>query len=84
MVIFEDAIGEPVGTKVLPDVFDRVKSGRTRGQKDWRDVLGHVEVGCCVPSGPVENPFARALLMAWRESPSRPVNQNSNFRGIPT
>ena len=54
MVIFEDAIGEPVGTKVLPDVFDRVKFGRTRGQKDWRDVLGHVEVGRCVPSGPVE------------------------------
>jgi glutamate-1-semialdehyde aminotransferase len=35
----EDAVGEPVGTKVLPDVFGGVKFGRARGQEDWRDVV---------------------------------------------
>ena len=53
-VSFEDAVGEPVGPKVLPDVFDGVEFGCPGRQKDWRDVVRHVEVGRRMPSGPVE------------------------------
>ena len=53
-VSFEDAVGEPIGTKVLPDVFDGVEFGCPGRQKDWRYVVGYVEVGRCVPSGPVK------------------------------
>ena len=51
---FEDAIGKPVGPNVLPDVFDGVEFGCRGRQRDWRDAIGPVEVGCRVPSGPVE------------------------------
>jgi hypothetical protein len=54
VISFEDAVGEPVGPKVLPDVFDGVEFGCPGRQKDWRDVGGHVELGRRVPSGPVE------------------------------
>lgn len=54
MVGFEDAVGEPIGSKVLPDVFDGVEFGRPGRQEDWRDVVGHIEVRRCMPSGPVE------------------------------
>ena len=51
---FEDAVGEPIGAQVLPDVFDRVQFGRARRQEDRGDVFGHVELGGGVPSGAVE------------------------------
>jgi len=46
---FEDAIGEPVGAQILPDVLDRVQLWRARRQEDRRDIVGHVEIGCGVP-----------------------------------
>ncbi len=54
VVGFEDAVGEPVGAEILPDVLDGVEFGSARGQEDRRDVLRHIEVACGVPSGAVE------------------------------
>ena len=54
VISFEDAIGKPVCPRVLPDAFDGVEFGCPGMQKDWRYVVGHVEVGRRVPSGPVE------------------------------
>ena len=54
VVGFEDAVGEPVLTEILPDVLDRVQFRRAGGQEDRRDVFGHVELARRMPSGAVE------------------------------
>ena len=55
VVIGEDAVRQPVVTHELPDVFDRVQLWRPRRQEQEGDVVGNIELGCCVPSGLVKN-----------------------------
>ena len=40
----EDAVGQPVISQELADVFDRVELGRTRRQGKDGDIVGHVEL----------------------------------------
>ena len=54
LVGVEDAVGEPVGAQVLPDVLDRVEFGGARGQQDQGDVLRYHETAARVPAGAVE------------------------------
>lgn len=54
VVAVEDAVSEPVGAQILPDVLDRIQFGRARGQEDERDVFRHGEFGGRVPAGAVE------------------------------
>ena len=44
VVVFEDAVGEPVGPQILPDVFHGVEFGSARGKQDRGDVGGDDEV----------------------------------------
>ena len=53
VVIFEDAVGEPILAQVLPDVLDRVQLGRARGQQDDGEVFRDLELVAAVPSGTV-------------------------------
>lgn len=53
VIVLEDAIGEPVGAQVLPDVFDGVQLRRSGWQQDYGQVLWHVEFGGCMPACPV-------------------------------
>lgn len=50
---FEDAVREPVGAQVLPDVFDRVQLRRPGGQEDRGDVLRDLQLGGGVPSSTI-------------------------------
>ena len=54
VVVFEDAVGEPVGPQILPDVFHRVEFGRFGRQRHQGDVAGNVELGREVPAGLIE------------------------------
>ncbi len=54
LVGLEDAVGEPVGPQVLPDILDRVQFRGARRQKDRGNVRRDDELGCRVPPGPVE------------------------------
>jgi hypothetical protein len=47
----EDAVGKPVGSKVLPDIFERVQFVRSGRQEDGSDIVRHVEIGHGVPPG---------------------------------
>ncbi len=44
----------PVSYSTIIPAVAANKFGRARRQEDWRDVVGHVEVCRCVPTGPVE------------------------------
>jgi hypothetical protein len=48
VVGFEDAVGEPIGAQILPDVFDRVQLGRTGRQKNRRMFWG-IELSVRMP-----------------------------------
>ncbi len=54
VVGFEDAVREPIGAQILPDVFDRVQLGRTGRQKNRRDVLGGIELSGRMPFGAIK------------------------------
>jgi hypothetical protein len=54
VVVFEDAVREPVLAQILPNVLDRVEFWRPRRQQDRRDVLGHGELSRRVPAGAIE------------------------------
>ena len=54
VVAGEDAVREMVVAHELPDVLDRVQLGRTRRQRQERDVRGHVERPGEMPSRLVE------------------------------
>ena len=55
MVVFEDAVREPVVAHELPDVFDRVAFGRAGREWQEGDIVGDFEGQGGVPSGPVEH-----------------------------
>ena len=83
VVIFEDAVREPILAEVLPDVLDRVQLGRARWQQDDGEVLGDLELVGAVPPGAVHQDDAMGLggqvsraaklldeeLEAWRNRP---------------
>ena len=67
----EDAVGEPVVSDELPDVFDRVEFGAFGRQRNKRDVRRHDELIGQVPPGLVENqhgvrPGATAIAISAR------------------
>jgi hypothetical protein len=51
VVIFEDAVREPVVAHVLPDILDWIELGRFRRQRQEGDVVGQVEFRRGVPAG---------------------------------
>jgi hypothetical protein len=53
VVVFEDAVREPVLPEVLPDILDRVQLGRARGQEDDGEVLGDLELAGAMPAGTI-------------------------------
>jgi hypothetical protein len=53
-VSLEDAVREPVGPQILPNILDRVQFGRARGQQDQRHVLGDRKLVSRVPASAVE------------------------------
>lgn len=53
VVVVKDAVGEPVLSEVLPDVFDWVELGGARGQEDQRHVCGQDELLGGVPAGAI-------------------------------
>ncbi len=55
MVVFEDAVREPVFAHELPDVFDRVAFGRPGRERHECDVVGDFEGQGGVPSGLIEH-----------------------------
>ena len=61
VVIFEDAVREPILAEVLPDVLDRVQLGRARWQQDDGEVLGDLELVGAVPPGAVHQDDAMGL-----------------------
>ena len=61
VVIFEDAVREPVLSEVLPDVLDRVQLGRSRGQQDDGEVFRDLELIGAVPPGAVHQDNAMGL-----------------------
>lgn len=48
---FEDAVGEPVVSHELPDIFHRVEFGAFGRQRDDADILGHDERIGYMPPG---------------------------------
>ena len=50
----EHAVREPVVAHEVPDVLDRIELGRTRRQRQERDVVGHDEIVRAMPPGLVE------------------------------
>ena len=54
VVVFEDAIGEPIVAQELPDVFDRVELGAFRRQWNDGDVCRHDKTGRQVPDGLID------------------------------
>src|SRR5215207_5763926 len=53
-VSLEEAVVEPVGAKVLPDILDGVELRGARRQEDHGDVARDREVAGGVPAGAVE------------------------------
>jgi len=51
VVGFKDAVGEPVVTQELPDVFDRIELGTFRRQRNNGDVWWHDESRRQMPAG---------------------------------
>jgi len=47
----EDGVGQPLGTQELPDIFDRVQSGRAGQQEDWADIAGQLQLVGGMPQG---------------------------------
>jgi hypothetical protein len=54
LIVFEDAIGQPVLAQELPDILHRVQFRRACRQQDRHDVAGNPETAGGVPSGPIE------------------------------
>ena len=61
VVIFEDAVGEPILTEVLPDILDRVQLGRSGWQQDDGEVFRELELAGAVPPGAVHQDNAMGL-----------------------
>ena len=61
VVIFEDAVREPILAEVLPDVLDRVQLGGARGQQDDGEVFRNLELAGAVPTGAVHQDDAMGL-----------------------
>ena len=55
VVVFEDAVGEPVLAHELPDVLDGIEFGRPGRERQEGDIAGHFEGQGGMPSGPVEH-----------------------------
>jgi hypothetical protein len=49
-VAFEDAVREPVIAHKLPEVFDGIEFGATRGKRQEGDVVGDGECTCRMPA----------------------------------
>ena len=62
VIMVEDAVGEPVGAHILPDVLHRVQLGRARGQEDRLYVRGHFELAGRMPSRPVHEQHSHRSL----------------------
>ena len=54
LIGFEDAVGEPVLSDVLPDIFGRIEFGRAWRQSHEGDIAGHAQLVGHVPSGLIE------------------------------
>jgi hypothetical protein len=52
--VWKTRLDSQLERKILPDVLDGGQFGSARGQKDRRDVVGHVEKARRVPCGSVE------------------------------
>jgi hypothetical protein len=50
LVVSEDAVGEPVVTQELPEVFDEVEFGAARGKRQESDVVGNGGCACGMPT----------------------------------
>ena len=61
VVVFEDAVREPVLAQVLPGVLDRVQLGRAGRQQDDGEVFRDLEFVGAVPSGAVHQDHAMGL-----------------------
>ena len=61
VVIFDDAVREPILAEVLPDVLDRVQLGGARGQQDDGEVFRNLELAGAVPTGAVHQDDAMGL-----------------------
>ena len=78
VIMVEDAVGEPVGAHILPDVLHRVQLGRAPGQEDRLYVRGHFELAGRMPSRPVHEQHSHRSLgscpLTWcsRTVASRP------------
>ena len=62
VVAVEDAVGEPIGAHVLPDVFDGVQFWRFRRQQDDRQVVGNFQLIGGVPTGPVKDQHGMSVF----------------------
>ena len=62
VVIFEDAVREPILAEVLPDVLDRVQLGGARGQQDDGEVFRNLELAGAVPTGAVHQDDAMQVI----------------------
>ncbi|AFL54447.1 transposase [Sinorhizobium fredii USDA 257] len=63
VVVFEDAVREPVVAQELPDVFHGVQFRRTRRQEHQGDVVRHFELRRDVPSGLIEDEHGMRSLI---------------------
>ena len=54
VVVLEDGVREPVLAEILPDVLDWVQLRRSGRQENRRDVFGHDELACRLPTGAIE------------------------------
>ena len=62
VIMVEDAVGEPVGAHILPDVLHGVQLGRARGQEDWFYVRRHFELAGRMPPRPVHEQHSYRAL----------------------
>ena len=62
VIMFEDAVGEPVCAYILPDVRHGVQLGRARGQEDWLYVRRHFELAGRMLSRPVHEQHSYRAL----------------------
>ena len=62
VIMVEDAVGEPVGAHILPDVLHRVQLGRARGQEDRLYVRGHFELAGRMPSRSIHEQHSHRSL----------------------
>jgi len=68
VVGFEDAVREPIGAQILPDVLDRIQLRGARRQEDRRNVFGDAELSRRMPSGAIkQQDGVRALCHVARD-----------------